>query len=300
MTKILDPANVAAGFRDEIRAQVAALPEPLTLLGLLSNEKGPSATYAEYTRRGCESVGVRFELALLPRLEVEPRLRAANIDPQIHGVLIYYPVFGTEQDAYLRDLVAPGKDVEGLHETWARRLYENRRFVDDAHTKKAILPCTPLAILKLLGAAHEGASLAGKRACIFNRSEVVGRPLASMLSNDGVQVTSFDVDGPLAFEPRGATGHQVRETSITRAEALASADIVITGVPSREFPLVQAHEIKAGAVLLNFSTLKNFDESAIEKAAVFVPRVGPMTVMMALRNTLRLYESGLSRGAQLL
>jgi methylenetetrahydrofolate dehydrogenase (NADP+)/methenyltetrahydrofolate cyclohydrolase len=71
----------------------------------------------------------------------------------------------------------------------------------------------------------------------------------------------------------------------------AAADIVITGVPSRSFPLVAAREIKAGAVCLNFSTLKNFDPDIVDKASVWIPRVGPMTVTMALRNTLRLFKS---------
>jgi methylenetetrahydrofolate dehydrogenase (NADP+)/methenyltetrahydrofolate cyclohydrolase len=295
--KLLDPADVAARFRAEIRAAVAALGEPLTLVGFLSADHGPSATYAEYTRKGCEDVGVRFDLRHVRRLDAENAVLAANVDPRVHGILVYYPIFGTEQDAYLRDLVDAAKDVEGLHSFWARCLYSNRRFLDDAKTKKAILPCTPLAILKLLDAA--GASkmgdvrpFAGKRACIFNRSEVVGRPLASMMANDGADVVSFDVDGPQLFLPaREEHAHRVEETTIDRAAALAQANIVITGVPSREFPLVRADEVRAGSICLSFSTMKNFADDVASKAGVFCPRVGPMTVTMALRNTLRLHKS---------
>ncbi len=298
MAEVIDPAEVARSFREEIRAELRALPEPLVVVGLLAAEHGPSATYAEYTRRGCEDVGVQFDLHHVKRLDAEAAVVAANADANVHGVLIYYPVFGTQQDVYLRDLVDPGKDVEGLHSFWARCLYENRRFLDAAKTKKAILPCTPLAILKLLDAAKasklgEPRPLAGVRAVVFNRSEVVGRPLASMLANDGAEVISFDLDGPQRFAPAAEDGaHSVEETSIDRAAALAEADVVITGVPSRAFPLVQADEIRAGAVCLNFSTMKNFDEKVAEKARVFVPRVGPMTVTMALRNLVRLYRNG--------
>ncbi|HZI16229.1 MAG TPA: bifunctional methylenetetrahydrofolate dehydrogenase/methenyltetrahydrofolate cyclohydrolase [Myxococcus sp.] len=295
--RIVDPTAEAAGFRAELRAEVAALPEPLVLAGILTADEGPSHTYAEYTRRGCADVGVRFELRRVQRLEAEDAVRAANEDPGIHGIFVFYPIFGTGQDRYLRDLVRPEKDVEGLNTFWIRCLHENRRFLDEARTKKAILPCTPLAILKLLDAAGALAGqpprpLAGKRVCIFNRSEVVGRPLASMLSNDGAEVTSFDVDGPQLFLPDVAAGaHRVEEARVGRAEAIATADIVVTGVPSREFPLVSAAELKPGAVCLNFSTLKNFHEDVVEKAGVFIPRVGPMTVTMALRNTLRLYRN---------
>jgi methylenetetrahydrofolate dehydrogenase (NADP+)/methenyltetrahydrofolate cyclohydrolase len=112
-----------------------------------------------------------------------------------------------------------------------------------------------------------------------------------MMANDGAEVWSFDVDGVRLFRagPHGRA-HEVTETSHDRAAALAEADIVVTGVPSRDFPLIRASEIREGAVCLNFSTLRNFDEDVIEKASVFVPRVGPMTVTMALRNTLRLYR----------
>ena len=294
---IIDPSLVAAEFRTALRAEIAALPTPLHLLGLISGHHGPAETYAEYTRKACEELGVRFELKHVARLEAEAAVAAANLDPEVHGILIYYPVFGTEQDVYLRDSVDPGKDIEGLHSFWSRSLYENRRFIDAAQTKKAILPCTPLAILKLLehaGAFDERAArpLEGRRVCIFNRSEVVGRPLASMMANDGAIVTSFDVDGPLLFVPgSGREPHSVRETDVDRAAALASADIIVTGVPSRSFQRVAAAEIAPDAICVNFSTFANFESDVRDKASVFVPRVGPMTVTMALRNTLRLYQN---------
>jgi 5,10-methylene-tetrahydrofolate dehydrogenase/methenyl tetrahydrofolate cyclohydrolase len=297
MVRTLDPTHVAALFRDELRAAVAAIADELVLVGFLASEHGPSRTYADYTEKACRDVGVRFDLRTVHRLEAEAAIIDANRDPKVHGLIVYYPIFGTEQDRYLRDLVDPGKDIEGLHSFWARCLYENRRFLDVDEKKKAILPCTPLAILKLLEAAGSfqkapAKPLAGKRAVVFNRSEVVGRPLAAMMSNDGAEVVSFDADGPLLFVPRAVgDGHDVRETREDRKSALASADIVITGVPSRSFPRIAADEIRADAIGLNFSTMANFGDDAVEKAAVFVPRVGPMTVTMALRNTVRLYRN---------
>jgi methylenetetrahydrofolate dehydrogenase (NADP+)/methenyltetrahydrofolate cyclohydrolase len=295
--RILDPAALAVSFREQLRAEIARLPVPLTLVGFLAEGDAPSATYAEYTRKGCDDVGIRFDLRKIRREDAEDAVRAASADRGAHGILIYYPIGGAAADAWLREIVDPRKDIEGLHSFWARCLYENRRFYDAARTKKAILPCTPLAILKLLEAAGallrgKERPLASKRACIFNRSEVVGYPLAAMMANDGAEVVSFDVDGPLLFVPgEGRGAHDVRTTSISRADALARADIVITGVPSRAFPLIGPSEIRDDAVCLNFSTLKNFQDDVLERASVFVPRVGPMTVTMALRNTLRLFRN---------
>ena len=294
--RIVDPAAVAASFRAQLRTEVASLAVPLTLVGLLAEGHAPSATYATYTRKGCDDVGIRFLLRTVTGADAERAVRAAGDDPDVHGILVYYPVGTPESDGWLRELVDPRKDIEGLHSFWARCLYENRRFVDAAGMKRAILPSTPLAILKLL--EHAGASragtglpLAGKRACVFNRSEVVGHPLAAMMANDGAEVVSFDVDGARLFVPSdGSEPHRTQHIEITRADALARADVVVTGVPSRKFSLVRAAEIREGAICLNFSTLRNFDDDVLSRASVFVPRVGPMTVTMALRNTLRLFR----------
>jgi methylenetetrahydrofolate dehydrogenase (NADP+)/methenyltetrahydrofolate cyclohydrolase len=301
----LDATAAAERFKHEIRSTLESLPEKLVLTGVLASERGPSATYAHYAQRACDEVGVEFRLARATRLTAETVIAQANADPGVHGIMVYYPVFGTEQDIYLRESVKPEKDIEGLHSFWARCLYANKRTIDAAGVKKAILPCTPLAIMKLIEAAGTLApdSPAGRRpglrplenrtVAVFNRSEVVGRPLASMLAHDGARVYSFDIDGPLLFapssDPQGA--HSVRETDRDRARALAEAEIVVTGVPSKQFELIRAAEIRPGAVCINFSTYQNFDRDVLEKASVFAPRVGPMTVSMALRNAVRLYQN---------
>jgi methylenetetrahydrofolate dehydrogenase (NADP+)/methenyltetrahydrofolate cyclohydrolase len=291
LAQVIDPSLEARSFRQAVKARVGTLGRPLTVVGFLTAEAGPSVTYANYTKVGCDDVGIRFDLRHVQRLELERAIDAANADPDVHGVFIYYPIFGGEHDRYVKDLVDPRKDVEGLNTYWVRKLYHNERFDDAARTRKAILPCTPLAIVKLLEAAgavpqEARPKLGGRTVAVFNRSEVVGRPLASMLANDGARVVSFDVDGPMLFTPAG-----IEETRVTRAEALRQADIVVTGVPSRDFALVRADELKPGVVAVNFSTFKNFADDVEAKARVFVPRVGPMTVAMALRNALRLYES---------
>lgn len=291
MSRRIDPSEVARDFRQAVSERVKGLGLPLKLVGFLSTDSTPSKTYADYTRIGCEDVGITFDLRQVSKLKLEEAIDEANGDPSVHGIIVYYPIFNSEQDRYIKDLVDHRKDIEGMNGFWARKLYRNQRYVDVEKTKKAILPCTPLAVAKMIelsGAMNKTVidPLAGKIVTVFNRSEVVGRPLASMLANDGAEVYSFDVDGPVLFRKE-----HVVETKMTRAEALARSDIIITGVPSRTFPLIKADEISASAVCVNFSTLRNFDDEAQEKASVFVPRVGPMTVAMALRNTLRLYDN---------
>ena len=287
VAQIIDPDVVAQRFRSELADEISSLGFGLKLVGLIGSDYPPSLTYARYTEAGCKSVGIAFEARQVDRFEIEAEILRANRQVDVHGVLIYYPIFNVEQDNYLKDLVDHRKDIEGLSTYWIRRLYDNMRTDDEGN--KAILPCTPLAIMKLLhntGSLTGKAPLTGKTVTIFNRSEVVGRPLAAMMAHDGARVFSFDIDGPQLVE-----AGKISSTKVSRQEALAQSDIIITGVPSRDFDLITPEEVPADAIGLNFSTVKNFSKEAKDKLRIFVPRVGPMTVTMALRNTLRLYKN---------
>jgi 5,10-methylene-tetrahydrofolate dehydrogenase/methenyl tetrahydrofolate cyclohydrolase len=298
--RVVNPGPVAAGYREEIAAQVAELAaggRELRLIGLLSQDDGPAATYARYAVAGAQQVGIRMDVRHVAPGAVHHAIAEANVDPDVDGIFLYYPLVDRDEDRWLRELVDPRKDIEGMHSFWSRLLYENRRYVDDEQAMQAVLPCTPLAILKLLHhAGMQGtgpqAPLAGVTACVINRSEIVGRPLSAMLANDGARVFSFDVDGCQVFEPAiGRRVHEVGDCDADRSAALAQADVVITGVPSADFEKVTADEIRPGAICVNFSERANFDDSILEKASAFVPRVGPLTISMALRNAVRLATS---------
>ncbi|MFC4243432.1 bifunctional methylenetetrahydrofolate dehydrogenase/methenyltetrahydrofolate cyclohydrolase [Gryllotalpicola reticulitermitis] len=296
--RVLDPSPIAAEYREEISVDVARLAEQLgrrpRIVGLLGHDEGPAATYARYARRGSESVGIELDVRHVTPGEVELAIATANTDPDVDGVFLYYPLIDRAGDRWLRELVDPRKDVEGLHSFWSRLLYENTRFIDADHLARAILPCTPLAILKLLQHAgmrgtNVNAPLEGVTACVINRSDLVGRPLAAMLANDGALVHSLDISGSATFEPAiGRRAHDVRDTGVDRATALAASDVVISAVPSKDFELVRGDEIREGAICVDVAEFANFDDSIMEKASVFVPRVGPLTIAMAMRNLVRL------------
>lgn len=290
--KVLEPNPVAASFRDAVRRQISEEQLTINIVGILASSDPASITYADYTRAGCEDVGIHFDLKVTDPESARSVLEAANSDSAVHGIFVYYPIWGDERDAELRDLISPHKDVEGLSPHWINKLYANERFDDAARKFKAILPCTPLAIIKLLEAteAYEpfGLPFGGQQITIFNRSEVVGRPLAYMLSNDGARVYSFDINGGFVVDVN-SSDHESRP--VTREEALRQSDIVITGVPSTHFEKVRAEELKPGAICLNFSYIQNFEPEAREAASIYIPRVGPMTVAMCMRNALQLYRN---------
>jgi len=217
---------VATPFRDEIKTKVAAMKkqglEPPLLVGLLANKDPAAIKYAEWTGKACRNDGLRYELRKIEDpIDVEAALMDANDDPRVHGIIVYYPIFGQEesfsgasQDDYLRDSVSYKCDVEGLCHTYRTNLYRNVRFLDyPANTQKCLLPCTALSCVKILEkcpgcydtSKPTGRQLDGKVVTVINRSEIVGRPLAAMLANDGADVYSVDINSIYLF--RGGRLH---------------------------------------------------------------------------------------------
>ena len=267
------------------------------LVGLLANEEPAGDVYARVTKRACDKVGIEYELRRPARLDLEDGVISANADPSVHGLIVYYPVFGGGKDGYLRDVISDTKDVEGLSHRYCYALYHNIRYIEEGTKKKCVLPCTPLACIKVLenlGAYNlqrpVGKQLSGRKAIIYNRSEVVGRPLAAMLANDGATVYSVDEHGMLIYTKGAVEGAiKVEETELAVAEALAASDIVIGGVPVKSFKL-SADSLKPGAICINVSQHMNFGEGVEAKCAL-VPAMGKVTIAILSRNLLRLYDN---------
>lgn len=208
--------------------------------------------------------GFDFELREVQREHLEDSIITANNDDKVDGILVYYPVFGGQEDRYLQNVVAVGKDVEGLTHQYIFNMYQNIRFLDDAHHKKSVLPCTPLACLKILEHLHiynpilnYGNRLHGHTITVINRSEVVGRPLGALLANDGARVFSVDINDVQEYT-RGQGLRKRRHTIIERPafkleDCLPLSDVVISGVPGDEFK-VPVDLLREGAVCINFST----------------------------------------------
>ena len=212
------------------------------------------------------------------------------------GIITYYPVFGNRQDQYLQQIVDVAKDVEGLSHTYVFNLYQNIRFLDDEKLHKSVLPCTPLAVIKILeylqiynSILSYGNRLFGRTITVVNRSEVVGRPLAALLANDGATVYSVDIDGVQIFS-RGEgirkRKHEVIEaTNMNLEDCLQISDVVISGVPSESFKIPTEY-VKSGARCVKFSSEKNFTPDIKEKASIYVPAIGKVTIVVLLRNLL--------------
>ncbi|KAI0080822.1 methylenetetrahydrofolate dehydrogenase [Panus rudis PR-1116 ss-1] len=335
---LLKADPIANEFKEEVKSTLAQLPKPPKLVGILSTSAAPSKFYAEFTKKQCDDLGVEFVLkkvgsALDPEKladgeGVEEAIIEANEDESVDGIMVYYPIFGVQQDHYLQQVVSPFKDVEGLNFRFHYNLYHNIRYlkpqdllnppsmtneppppaIEDkppAGTVKSILPCTPLAIVKCLehiGVYNKilpyGDRAYGKTVTVINRSEVVGRPLAALLANDGARVFSVDIDSIQEYtkRPRASDSsskyhprHVVRPCTLTLHECLAQSDVVVSAVPSASYK-VKTEWLKDGCVCLNVAADKNFERDVREKASLYMPTIGKVTIMMLLRNLLRLQE----------
>lgn len=300
--------QLANRFNEEIQAEIstglaAGLARP-RLVGFLANDDAAAVMYARWTQRACTANGIIFELRQVQRTELEDSVIAANEEETIHGIIVYYPVFGGAIDDYLRDVISVEKDVEGLNHRYRYALYHNIRTLDEdqlakrpAAPRKCVLPCTPLAVVKILESlgAYDlskpvGQQLAGKSVVVFNRSEVVGRPLAAMLSNDGALVYSVDITGIIVYSKGRVPGTiKVEETEVTQSEALAQAAIVVAGVPAKGFR-IDATQLRPGCFAVNFSQHQNFGEGT-EERCLLVPAIGKVTIAMLERNLVRLHSN---------
>ncbi|KII95266.1 hypothetical protein PLICRDRAFT_34108 [Plicaturopsis crispa FD-325 SS-3] len=330
--------SVAGKFRDEVKASLQQLSRPPRLVGILATSSAPSRSYAEFTKKLCEEIGVDFVLKTTGAADtgdlgegegVEEAIIEANEDSDIDGIMVYYPIFGPQQDHYLQQVVSPFKDVEGLHFKFHYNLYHNIRFIEpkslvtsatpsgatpNVHdeppegTVKSIIPCTPLAVVKCLetmGVYNNllpyGDRAYGRTVTVINRSEVVGRPLAALLANDGARVFSVDIDSiqeytkrphttatdasPRRYHPR----HVVHPSALSLQDCLALSDVVVSAVPSADYKVKTAW-LKDGCVCLNVAADKNFEKDVRDKASLYIPAVGKITILMLLRNLLRLQQ----------
>ncbi|KAJ3490739.1 hypothetical protein NLI96_g1230 [Meripilus lineatus] len=295
---LLKADPIANTFRDEIKADLAKKPKPPKLVGILSTSAAPSRFYADFTKKQCDELGVEFELrktgsaadsALADGDGVEEAIIEANEDDSVDGIMI----------------VSPFKDVEGLHFKFHYNLYHNVRYLkpqtllSPATTKevapatladqpppgtvKSILPCTPLAVVKALEYTRVyntllpyGDRAYGKTITVINRSEVVGRPLAALLANDGARVFSVDIDTIQEYTKRPRqnaeapsaqryhTRHLVQPSTLSLQDCLSQSDVVVSAVPSADYK-IKTEWLKDGCICLNVAADKNFEKDVREK-----------------------------------
>jgi methylenetetrahydrofolate dehydrogenase (NADP+)/methenyltetrahydrofolate cyclohydrolase len=272
--RIIDGKAVAAEVRSRVRADVERLAAEGIKPGLatiLVGDDPASEVYVRNKHKACAEVGIESFQHELPASTPEPELAdligSLGADDAVSGILLQLPVPGHIDADAMIELIDPLKDVDGLTTTNAGRLVQGR---------EGLVSCTPAGVMELL--EHEDVELRGAEAVILGRSQLVGRPLASLL---------------LA---RDATVTMCHSRTRELAEVCSRADVLIAAVGRAH--LVTAEMVREGAVVIDVGINRTEDglagdvdfDAVVQKAAAITPvpgGVGPMTIAMLLVNTVK-------------
>ncbi len=273
--RIIDGKAVAGRIKDEVRDAVAAFKARYGvtpgLTVIIVGDDPASKVYVSNKHKACEAVGIASEIVRLPadcgEAELAAHIDKLNADPAVHGILVQLPLPKHINTERVLDRIRPDKDVDGFHPLNVGNLVIGR---------EALVPCTPHGVVKML--AMEGITVEGKRAVIIGRSNIVGKPLASLLLAGNATVT-------------------VCHSRTADLPAVArEADILVAAIGKANF--VTAAMVKPGAVVVDVGINRvgdklvgDVDFSAVRDVAGAITPVpggvGPLTIAMLLDNTLK-------------
>lgn len=275
--RIIDGKATAAAVRTRVAEEVAALAARGVVPGLaavLVGDDPASQVYVAGKERDCTAVGMRSLGARLPatvtQAELEAEVDRLNADPAVSGIIVQLPLPGHLDPVAAQERTDPRKDVDGLHPENAGRLSRgDPRFV----------PATPLGCARLL--TEHGIPTAGADVVMVGRSQLVGRPLALLLTLRSANATVTMCH----TGTRDLAGHTRR------------ADIVVVATGVRH--TLTADMVRPGATVIDVGMNRDEDgrlcgdadyDDLLQVAGAITPvpgGVGPMTRALLLENTLK-------------
>ncbi len=274
--KLIDGKALAKNIREEVSKEVEKLNQkydivPGLAVVLVGNDPASQA-YVKMKAKACKEVGFYSIVHEMPETisqdEIIATIEMMNKNPRIDGILVQLPLPSHIDTTRILEVIDPAKDVDGFHPYNVGRLVTNL---------DSFVPCTPLGVMKMFEAYD--IELRGKDVCVVGASNIVGKPMASLLLNAEATVTVTHI-----------------YTKDLKAHTL-KADIVIVGVGVPN--LIKADMVKDGAVVIDIgiNRLENGKlvgdvdfENVAPKCSYITPvpgGVGPMTIAMLLSNTLK-------------
>ena len=284
--RIIDGKQIADDMRAELAGQVAELKAGGVTPGLtvvLVGEDPASQVYVRMKGKACEQLGMKSETIRMASDTTEAELLAVverlNADEAVHGILVQLPLPDQIDERRVLHSLRPDKDVDGFHPVNVGKV--------SIGDPTGFRPCTPYGVQQML--IRSGVEIAGAHAVIVGRSNIVGRPMASLLLHKG----------------RGGNATVTVCHSRTRnlPEITRQADVLIAAIGSPEF--VKGGWVKPGAVVVDVGvnrvdapgTEKGYRlvgdveyDAACQVASAITPvpgGVGPMTITMLLYNTVQ-------------
>ncbi|MBP5242531.1 MAG: bifunctional methylenetetrahydrofolate dehydrogenase/methenyltetrahydrofolate cyclohydrolase FolD [Clostridia bacterium] len=272
MYEIIDGKALAAQMREQLRKDVAEFTQKHGEIGLavvLVGENPASQVYVRNKIKACGETGIKSHAFYLPadttQAQLEELVISLGESKEIHGILVQLPLpKGLDSDKVLK-LIPHEKDVDGFSAENIGKL---------AMGQKALIACTPYGVMKML--ESKNISLQGKNAVVIGRSNIVGKPMAMLLTNANATVTLC---------------HSKTENL---QEVCARADILVAAIGRAKF--VTADMVKEGAVVVDVGMNRDENgklcgdvdyENVKDKTSYITPvpgGVGPMTITMLMYN----------------
>jgi methylenetetrahydrofolate dehydrogenase (NADP+) / methenyltetrahydrofolate cyclohydrolase len=296
MPTVLDGAVIAAAIKQEVAGQVHALAAQGVRPGLAAVLVGhvpASEIYVRNKVQTCAELGFYSDLITPPETVTTEEMLALvaqlNARDDIDGILIQLPLPAQVDTKALLDAIAPEKDVDGFHPVNAGRLQAGR---------PALAPCTPAGVIEIL--KRSNLPIAGQRAVVVGRSDIVGKPAAMLLLNENATVTichsktrdlaaitrEADILVAAIGRPGFITPEMVKpgatliDVGINRINMREEFDRFFKGNEKRE-----AAFAKRGSVIVG-----DIDPRAFELSGAYTPvpgGVGLLTIAMLMANTVR-------------
>ena len=281
--QVLNGNQISQEIKEQLKLEVAELKQQGIEPGLavvLVVEDPASKVYVGRKAKGCEEIGVYSEVHRLPEDTLEADLLALidklNKSDKIHGILVQLPLPKHINEKAVIDSISLAKDVDGFHPANVGNMV-----IGD----ECFLPCTPHGSMVMLEKA--GFDLKGKKAVVVGRSNIVGKPMAMLLLQSHATVTIC------------------HSRTADLAAEVKQADVVIAAVGRPE--MITGDMIKEGAIVIDVGINRLPDgrlvgdvhfDSAKEVASWITPvpgGVGPMTIVMLLKNTVESAKRCLSK-----
>ncbi|HIP61272.1 MAG TPA: bifunctional methylenetetrahydrofolate dehydrogenase/methenyltetrahydrofolate cyclohydrolase FolD [Sulfurovum sp.] len=274
--QLIDGKSLALAVHASVAKEVEALKQQRNIVPglavILIGDDPASHAYVKMKAKACEKVGFYSITHSMPdsisQDEIIATIEMINDNPRIDGILIQLPLPKHIDSNKILEIIDPKKDVDGFHP------YNVGRLVTKLDS---FVPCTPLGVMKMFEKYE--IDLVGKDVCIVGASNIVGKPIASLLTNADATVTLTHI-----------------HTKDLKAHTL-QADIIIVGVGKPK--LITADMIKDGAIIIDIgmnrladgSLTGDVDFEAVKDKCSFITPVpggaGPMTIAMLLENTLK-------------
>ncbi|MDR2154084.1 MAG: bifunctional methylenetetrahydrofolate dehydrogenase/methenyltetrahydrofolate cyclohydrolase FolD [Burkholderiaceae bacterium] len=284
--QLIDGNALARQVRTEVAGRVAALKQRgITphLSVILVGDNPASMVYVRNKVADSEQTGLKATLERYPaafaQAELLARIRALNVDPDVHGILVQLPLPPHMDAQAVIETIAPEKDVDGFHVASAGALMIGR---------PGFRPCTPYGCMRMLDSI--GYSLKAKHAVVIGRSNIVGKPMALMLLAQNATVT-------ICHSATLDLAHHTRD-----------ADVVVAAVGKRN--VLTADMVKPGAVVIDVGMNRDdhgklcgdVDFAGVSQVAGWITPVpggvGPMTRAMLLVNTIEAAQTAHQTGSK--